>query len=114
MIAAAFATTAALAFPGGPTGCAEARAVAFARPPLENPASIASDLRPIRVWYDATHAYSAELAPLALAAVERAWEVQVDALGFRAPFLPDAADGPEFDVYLVDYQPYAAFVAGDD
>ncbi|MEQ1506249.1 MAG: hypothetical protein ABMB14_28720, partial [Myxococcota bacterium] len=70
-------------------------------------------MHPIRLWFDPTHAHSVEIAPLVLATVERAWDVQVDQLGFRPPVLPDAADGPSFDVYLVDYQPFAAFVTAD-
>lgn len=98
-----------------PRDCA-GRAAAAAiggRPPMTNPVSLVSAVHPIRVWYEASHAYSATLAAAALPVLEGAWDIQVDAIGFRPPRLPDAFGGPEFDVYLVDYGPLAAFVSAD-
>lgn len=83
------------------------------RPVIPGATSIASADRPIRVWYDPTHPNSADIAPALVEYLELAWDVQVDQLGFRAPVLPDAADGPEFDVYLLDYAPWSAYVVAD-
>ncbi|MEQ1571938.1 MAG: hypothetical protein ABMA64_40295, partial [Myxococcota bacterium] len=95
-----------------PHGC-EVPLRAFQRPPTDGFLSVVSDARPVRVWFDSTHPNSQEIVPRVLETLERAWDVQVDQIGFRPPVLPDAADGPEFDVYLVDYQPFAAFVSAD-
>lgn len=87
---------------------------ATVRPPHAGWATLASASRPILVWYDPAHQNSADIADDVLAIVETSWDVQVDQLGFRPPVLPDAADGPEFDVFLADYQPGSAYVVHDD
>lgn len=83
------------------------------RPTIVGGTSITSAVRPLRVWFDPDHPNSAAIAPAVLEQLELAWDVQVDQLGFREPVLPDAAEGPELDVYLLDYQPFAAFVIAD-
>lgn len=98
--------------PHTPHGCREGLRAA-SRPPLPGATSLAGSAHPVRVWYDPTHENSALIAPLVIEAVERAWDIQVDTIGFREPVLPDLADGPEFDIYLVDYGPFAAFVSAD-
>jgi len=79
------------------------------------PDSIVSKVRPVEVHYDASYsADQLDKAETILAAIELSWEVQVDQLGFRAPELPDLADGNDYDVYLLEYYPGTAFVAADD
>ena len=79
------------------------------------PDTLASTTRPILVHYDANYAPDqAQKAAEVLEAMEHAWDVQVDQLGFRAPELPDMADGPEYDVYLIEYYQGTAFVAADN
>lgn len=63
-----------------------------------------SDLYPLRVhWTLDGHQ---DRAATVLEAAELAWQVQVDELGFAAPVLPDAQDGPELDIYLADLAPW--------
>jgi len=58
----------------------------------------------------------------ALAHAERAWEVQVDALGFQPPLLPDGltgddGGGPELDIYLDaigEWEGYAEMESWED
>jgi hypothetical protein len=87
---------------------------ATVRPPHAGWSTLASARHPIVVWYDPAHPNSVDIADDVLAIVEQSWDVQVDQLGFRPPVLPDLGDGPEFDVFLADYQPLAAFVTNDD
>lgn len=75
--------------------------------------SVLVDGLPIRIWYDPEHAHSLEILPLVAETLQTAWSVQVDQLGFRPPVLPDDVEGPEFDVYLVEYEPFAAYVSAD-
>src|SRR5688572_7936609 len=84
------------------------------RPPHDGFATLYSAVHPLVVWYDPDHANSAAIAADVLATVEMSWDVQVDGIGFNAPVLPDLADGPEFDVFIVNWQPLAAFVVNDD
>ncbi len=86
---------------------------AAARPRVPNAASVRVEPYPILIWYDPTHAHSVEMLGDVAATLRASWEVQVDALGFRPPTLPDRFDGPEFDVYLIEYQPFAAYVSAD-
>ena len=73
--------------------------------------SVLSDDHPLRVHW--TTAGDEALAQQVLALAERAWDVQVDELGFRPPVLPDAADGPELDIYLDAIGEGQAGVAAD-
>jgi hypothetical protein len=98
--------------PVAPHGCREGLR-SGQRPPMPGATSLVSEIYPLRVWLDPGHEHSGLVAPLVLQSLERAWEVQVDTIGFRAPVLPDPYDGPEFDVYLFDYGPYQAFVMAD-
>jgi len=64
---------------------------------------VASDRHPLVVHW--TTAGDEAQAMDALAFAELAWDVQVDALGFQPPVLPDGLDGidgggPELDIYL--------------
>jgi len=64
---------------------------------------VASARHPLKVHYE--DAADAAQAADALGFAELAWDVQVDALGFRAPQLPDGllgddGGGPELDIYL--------------
>ena len=64
---------------------------------------VASARHPLKVHW--TTAGDADQAADALAFAELAWDIQVDALGFRAPVLPDGlggddGGGPELDIYL--------------
>lgn len=52
------------------------------------------------------------VATAVLAALEHAWDVQVDQIGFSPP-VPDTVDGPELDFYFVAQDPYYAWTAGD-
>ena len=83
----------------------------YARPVL--PDTLISQTHPIQVWYDSSHDNSVEIAPAVLASMEHAWEVQVNDIGFLPPTLPDVDDGPNFDVYLIRYYPFSAYVAAD-
>ncbi|HHO53806.1 MAG TPA: hypothetical protein ENK18_23765 [Deltaproteobacteria bacterium] len=83
------------------------------RPLIPNATSLPSALYPVRIWYDPTHDNSADIVDDVLASVELAWSVQIDTIGFNPPFLPDVADGPEFDVYLAQELPLSAYVAAD-
>lgn len=60
--------------------------------------SILSDVYPIKVHWDDT--FTEKQARIVLESTELAWLVQVEELGYRAPVLPDNADGPELDLYL--------------
>ena len=60
--------------------------------------SIVSDRFPIRVHWDRIE--DEPKAAIALDYAELAWEIQVEQLGFNPPVLPDAADGPELDIYF--------------
>ena len=74
--------------------------------------SVVSEARPIRVhWTE--EGYEAR-AGVVLAFAETAWDVQVDALGFAPPVLPDAADGPELDIYLDDLGEFEAYTVQTD
>jgi hypothetical protein len=73
--------------------------------------SILSDDRALRVHWST--AGDEALAQRVLELTEQAWAVQVDQLGFRPPVLPDAADGPELDVYLMDLGEGEAGVEAD-
>lgn len=73
--------------------------------------SVLSDEYPLRVHW--TTDGDEALAQQVLAEAERAWRVQVDELGFRPPVLPDAADGPELDLYLDALGEGEAGVAAD-
>ena len=73
--------------------------------------SVLSDDHPLRVHW--TTAGDQPLAERVLALAEQAWDVQVGQLGFRPPVLPDAADGPELDIYLDALGEGEAGVAAD-
>jgi hypothetical protein len=111
-LAMALAPLARAEAPATPHGCREGLR-SGERPPMPGASSLTSALYPLRVWLDPAHAHSALIAPLVLQSLERAWEVQVDTIGFRPPVLPDPYGGPEFDVYLFDYGPFQAFVMAD-
>jgi len=96
-----------------PRGCEAGVWRSAARPLIAGGTSIASDVRPVRVWFDGDHPNSGLIAPAVLTAIEQAWDLQVDVLGFAAPILPDASAGPDFDVYLLRYQEWSAYVAAD-
>jgi len=49
------------------------------------------------------------LAERVLGFAETAWDVQVDALGFAPPVLPDEEDGPELDIYLAELGEWEGF-----
>jgi hypothetical protein len=73
--------------------------------------SIVSDNFPIRVhWQEPAQEAQALLVR---DYAELAWQVQVEELGFRAPQLPDSADGPELDFYLKDVGGWAAWASPD-
>lgn len=102
----------ALAAPVG--GClVDARGSVPVRPQIPNAVSVVSEQHPVRVWYDPTHVPSTALAPEVIDLLDGAWDAQVDRIGFRPPVLPDAIDGPELDVYLVQTEPLATYVAAD-
>jgi hypothetical protein len=73
--------------------------------------SVLSDEHPLRVHWSTPG--DEALAERVLALAEHAWDVQVDQLGFRPPVLPDAADGPELDLYLDAVGEGEAGVAAD-
>lgn len=98
----------------GPVHCVRMpRGTAYERPFLLAPVSLRSEAYPIRVWHAAGDLRAEAIADAVLDAAERSWAIQVDTIGFRPPTLPDAEDGPEFDVYLVEYYEEAAYVAAD-
>lgn len=73
--------------------------------------SIVSENFPIRVhWQEESQEAKALLVR---DYAELAWQVQVEELGFRAPQLPDSADGPELDFYLKDVGGWAAWASPD-
>ncbi len=74
--------------------------------------SVVSDTYPLRVHWTAD-GYE-DRALVALAAAELAWQVQVDELGFEAPVLPDAFDGPELDIYLAELAPWEGWAWAPD
>ncbi len=78
------------------------------RPALEY--RVASETHPLVGHYDRVE--DAARAEALLAALEHAWTVQIDSLGYREP-LPDGVDGPELDFYLVDQHPLDAWTAAD-
>ncbi len=100
-------------FPPTPRGCDAGLRRGLTRPLVGEAFSLTSDIRPLKVWFDGDHENSAEIAPAVLRAIEEAWDFQVDTLGFAAPVLPDATGGPEFDVYLIQYEEWSAYVAAD-
>lgn len=97
----------------GPVRCLRVGRGVYERPALSKPVSMVSDVVPVRVWYAQEDPLGAAIAETTLAAAEQAWAVQVHEIGFREPLLPDAEDGPEFDIYLVEYYEEAAYVAPD-
>jgi hypothetical protein len=83
------------------------------RPRVPNAVAHRVDPYPLLIWYDPSHPHSVEILDDIADTLRAAWQVQVDELGFRPPILPDDLDGPEFDVYLIEYQPFAAYVSAD-
>lgn len=79
------------------------------RPPFT--ARIVSDTRPLAVHW--TRPQDLPRARAILDHAELAWAVQVDQLGFRPPRLPDAADGPELDIYLAPIGHGEGYAAAD-
>jgi len=80
-----------------------------ARPAFSD--TLTSTSYPIAVHYQRTSDLAR--AQRVLSAAETAWRVQVDELGWRAPVLPDAADGPELDLYLSQVGAGSAWTAPD-
>jgi len=74
--------------------------------------SVVSDVHPLRVHW--TQAGDEALAETVLGYAETAWDVQVDALGFAPPVLPDAEDGPELDIYLADLGEWEGFTIQEE
>lgn len=93
--------------PPGP--CLSETSAVTARP--SRPLQLVSAIRPLKVHY---RPGEGALATAILGAAEHAWAEQVDRMGFPAPVLPDAADGPEFDIYLSPIGPWEAHVVADD
>ncbi len=71
---------------------------------------------PIKVHWDRDG--DAAKAERILAAMDLAWAVQVEELGFRAPILPDGNDGgkhgPELDLYLIPLGASQAWASPDN
>ncbi len=85
------------------------------RPAQPRPAWVyeaVSTTHPLRIhWIDPA---AETRAMQALAAAELSWDIQVTQMGFRAPLLPDLADGEEFDIYMAPIGWGYAYVTADE